>query len=494
MAAAAASAASGAAAELARELNSAAAKARELAAQVARLAAAAFKAAAAQLKQAESWQARADAAWQQASADASRALSDENPLNIFNGGYHPIQGAELGAEALKETAVAGYDEIRAGIAFAAWAADEMGAFVLQFASDMASAAATVAAALARGAASASALAARVAAAAERNAQSMAAYAAEESAIASRDTADAEALSRAYAAQQARILAARLAALRAAAERALKRAAARIARAAKKAATIVKKAAVAVGKAAYKYSGAQSVVSCATHPNLSSCVQAAVAVAGAALTVATGGAGAAVDVGLDAAVEATADVAVDAGETAAETGAEDGAADAAEGGASMGEKLGTFAKNAFSAKQMAIGSGFGVVGNTANGYIAGERGWRLAETATVGAATGAFSNTTLGDGFVRAMGVGAVTGTVNGIGSQMVYNQSINPAKIGAAGWGGIVADGLLGAGESAAATGIGKGIGGEDPSVANAMGGFAGLNAGVLCGAIDSAYSKESDC
>jgi hypothetical protein len=78
----------------------------------------------------------------------------------------------------------------------------------------------------------------------------------------------------------------------------------------------------VGKAAYKYSGAQSVVSCVTNPTLSSCIQAAVAVAGAVLTVATGGAGAAVDVGLDAAADAATDVAVDAGEDAAESAAED----------------------------------------------------------------------------------------------------------------------------------------------------------------------------
>jgi hypothetical protein len=241
-------------------------------------------------------------------------------MNLFSG-FNPVAAAEYGAEALKEAGIAGYDEIRAGIAFADWGVMEIAAFGLQLASDLASAAATVAAQLARGAAAAAALAARVAAAAERNAQSLAAYAAAEAAIASRDTADAEALSRAYAAQEARILRARLAALKAAAERAAKRAAARVARAVKKAASVVKKAAVVVGKAVYKYSGAQAVVSCATNPNLSSCVQAAVAVAGAVLTVATGGAGAAVDVGLEAAVDAGTDVAVDAAEDGAETAAE-----------------------------------------------------------------------------------------------------------------------------------------------------------------------------
>jgi hypothetical protein len=47
---------------------------------------------------------------------------------------------------------------------------------------------------------------------------------------------------------------------------------------KKAAKVVGRAAVAVAKAACKYSGAQDVVSCVTHPLLSSCVKAAVTVA------------------------------------------------------------------------------------------------------------------------------------------------------------------------------------------------------------------------
>jgi hypothetical protein len=92
--------------------------------------------------------------------------------------------------------------------------------------------------------------------------------------------------------------------------------------------VVKRVAVAAGKAIYKASGAQSVVSCVTDPTLSSCVQAAVAVGGAALTVATGGAGAAVDVAADAAVDATTDVAVDAAaEGASETAAEGAGAEA-----------------------------------------------------------------------------------------------------------------------------------------------------------------------
>jgi hypothetical protein len=162
---------------------------------------------------------------------------------------------------------------------------------------------------------------------------MAAYSAEESEIASRDEANAEGLSEAYAAQVAR----ELAAARAAAERAAKEAAARVARAAKRAATVVKRVAVAAGKAVYKASGIQSIVSCVTDPSLASCVQAAVAVVGVALTVATGGAGAAVDVGLDAAADAATDVAVDAAEGASETAAEDagaGAEAATCGGASF----------------------------------------------------------------------------------------------------------------------------------------------------------------
>jgi RHS repeat-associated protein len=316
-AAAGAEAAASTAAAVARGLNDAAEKARELAAQTAKLAAAAFRAAAAEMQQVASWQARADDAWEQAREDGAKALSDENPANIFNGGYHPIEGAELGYDALKETAIAGYDEIRAGAAFVTWLGEEMTAFTLSFASDIDSALATMATDAAKGAAEASVLAGHAAAAAESTAQYLAGVAAEEARTASWYEADANSLAGAYAAQVARALAA----ARAAAERAARAAAARVARAAKKAATVVKKAAVTVAKAAYKYSGAQSVVSCATDPTLSSCVQAAVAVAGAALTVATGGAGAAVDVGLDAAVDATTDVAVDAAEDTTEDAVE-----------------------------------------------------------------------------------------------------------------------------------------------------------------------------
>jgi RHS repeat-associated protein len=309
-AAVAASGAADAAAQLARDLNAAAAKAAELAAQAARLAAAAFSAAAAELKQAESWQAKADQAWSQAAADAQKALHPS--WEFWN-------NIDYGAEAAKEAGIALYDEGRAGAALLTWAGMEMTAFALEFASDMASAASTLATDLAKGAAAASEIAARVAATAERTAQSLAAYAAEESEAAARDTATAESLAAAYAAQLARALAA----ARAAAERAIKEAAAHVTRALKKAATVVRQAVVTAAKAAYKYSGAQSVVSCVTNPTLSSCVQAAVAVAGAALTVASFGAGAAVDVGVDAAIDATTDVAADAAEDAGETAAEDG---------------------------------------------------------------------------------------------------------------------------------------------------------------------------
>ncbi len=58
--------------------------------------------------------------------------------------------------------------------------------------------------------------------------------------------------------------------------------------------------MAVAKAAYKYSGAQDVVSCVTHPQLSSCLKAALTVA---LVVGTGGEGEAEVAALDAAEQA-----------------------------------------------------------------------------------------------------------------------------------------------------------------------------------------------
>jgi RHS repeat-associated protein len=306
--AAAAEVASDDAAQLARDLNAAAQKAAEVAAQAARLAAEAFAAAAAQMRQAESWQDKANDAWSQVDADLNAARTWE---------VWKIPG-DLAA-AGKETLVALYYQARAGAAFLTWAVDEMTAFSLQLGSDLATAASQLAAALAKGAAGAASLAARIASSAERTAQQLAAYSAEESEIASRDEADAEALAEAYAEQVAR----ELAAARAAAERAAAEAAARVARAAKTAATAVKRVAVTAGKAVYKASGIQSIVSCVTDPSLASCVQAAVAVIGVALTVATGGAGAVLDVGLDAAADAATDVAVDTAADATEDVTEEG---------------------------------------------------------------------------------------------------------------------------------------------------------------------------
>jgi RHS repeat-associated protein len=309
--------ASGAAA-LARMLNSAAAKAAALAAKTAQLAAAAFSDAAAMMKQAESWQDKANAAWSQAAADAAKAATWEVwkiPGDLY--------------DAAKETAVALYDEGHALAAFTAWATLEVSAFGLQMAADAESAAAKVAAALAKGAADASVIADRVADEAEHTAEELAAYASQEEAIAARYQAEAISLAAAYAAQVRRELAA--AAL--AAARKLKEAAERAAQVVTRAAKAVAHAAVVVAKAAYKYSGAQSVVSCVTNPTLSSCVQAAITVAGVALTIATGGAGAAVDVGLDAAEDAATDAAEDAGTEAAEDG-EDTADSCLVGGSSF----------------------------------------------------------------------------------------------------------------------------------------------------------------
>jgi hypothetical protein len=63
---------------------------------------------------------------------------------------------------------------------------------------------------------------------------------------------------------------------------------------------VRRAAVAVAKAAYKYSGAQDVVSCVTHPSLAGCAKAALTVA---LTVGTAGEGEVAEIGLNAAEHA-----------------------------------------------------------------------------------------------------------------------------------------------------------------------------------------------
>jgi hypothetical protein len=63
-----------------------------------------------------------------------------------------------------------------------------------------------------------------------------------------------------------------------------------------------------------------------------------------------------------------------------------------------------------------------------------------------------------------MGIGAVTGFANGVGSQF-----INQGKI--AGWsgvGGLVADTVLGAGENAAGTGI-QNASGDNLTLGNAL-------------------------
>jgi hypothetical protein len=95
---------------------------------------------------------------------------------------------------------------------------------------------------------------------------------------------------------------------------------------KRAAKAVGRAAVAVAKAAYKYSGAQDVVSCVTHPSLAGCAKAALTVA---LTVGTAGEGEAVEVGLNVAEHAGEDVAENAGEHVAEEGVGDSLKDAVE---------------------------------------------------------------------------------------------------------------------------------------------------------------------
>ncbi|MCW2932283.1 MAG: hypothetical protein JWM19_3245, partial [Actinomycetia bacterium] len=284
---------------LARTLNSAAQKAQELAAQAAQLAARAFAAAARQLTVATSWQDKANAAW------ASARWHTANSLDIFN----PVGDAANVWDAAKETGIALYDEARAGAAIITWGILEIAAEGAQLASDALHEASQVLAAAARGAAAAAVIATGAADAAERYARSMAAQAAADEAIASQDVAEAESLASAYYAQEQR----RLAALRAAAERAVKRAAERAARAVKTAAKVVARVAVKAAKVAYKVSGAQSIVSCATNPTLSSCLQAAAAVAMIAATVATGGAAGAADVAAEGAIAATEDVAVDATE-------------------------------------------------------------------------------------------------------------------------------------------------------------------------------------
>lgn len=116
----------------------------------------------------------------------------------------------------------------------------------------------------------------------------------QAAIAAHDDALAARLAAGYAKQAVRKLA---------------KAARAVARVLKNAAKMAGRAAVTVAKAAYKYSGAQDVVSCVTHPQLSSCVKAALTVA---LVVATAGEGEAEVAAIDAAEQAGTDVLLDTG--------------------------------------------------------------------------------------------------------------------------------------------------------------------------------------
>ncbi len=456
---------------LARTLNAAAQKFAMLAARAAEVAAAAFARAAAMMAEAESWQQKADAAW----ASARQHLHASFGLN-------PFSNAANGYDAGKETVIATYDEGRAGAAFLAAGALEVAAEGLQLISDGLQTAARVAAAMARGAAIAAALATRVADAAEQAARRLAAYAAAEAAIASRDQAEAESLTAAYAAQEAR----QLAALRAAAARALKRAAARVYRAVKKAAKVVAHAAVAVGKFAYKVSGAQAVVSCVTHPNLSSCLVAAAAVAVLITTVVTAGATAEAEVAVDAAADAAAEGADAAAEGGVDAAAGGGAASGSE---TAGESASNALKKVFSLKQLGIGALSGGVSNAASGYEQNERGTRLWETIAVGVVTGAASNLNVPGRILGSAIAGGVAGGINGVGSQMAYKQSFSLGKV-SPGW--ALVDAGLGAGENAAGTWI-QSQANNNLTLGNSMSGFAGANASVLCGGVDRSTWRPAD-
>ena len=177
------------------------------------------------------------------------------------------------------------------------------ALALQIASDVAHAAAKTAALLAKGADKAAQIAGKVADAAGRTAQTLEAVAARDSAAASSADSAFKSLAAAYARQEAH----KLAKIAKATVRALKKAGHAVARAAK-----------AVAKAACKYSGAQDVVGCVTHPSLAGCAKAALTVA---LTVGTAGEGEIAEIGLNAAEHA--------GEDLAEEGVGNAVKDAAE---------------------------------------------------------------------------------------------------------------------------------------------------------------------
>jgi RHS repeat-associated protein len=256
-----ASAAAHSAAALARLLNSAAARARELAAKAAQLAAAAFRKASAELAAAVAWQDLADAQWAAAKADLEKAKTWE---------VWKIPGDLRAAAAA--TAKALYYEGRAGLAYVAYRALEAAGFALRSAADTLDGLAKAAQLAASGAAKASDVAARLADSSARTAQTLAAVAAQQEAIAAQDDSVLAGLTAAYGRELA--------------HKAVKIAGA-VVRVLKKAAKVIRRVAVTAAKDAYKDSGAQDVVSCVTHPHLSSCLKAALTVA---LVVATAGEG------------------------------------------------------------------------------------------------------------------------------------------------------------------------------------------------------------
>ena len=217
-------------------------------------------------------------------------------------------------DAGKAAAAGAVDEARAVAAFAEYAALEAKALALQIASDVAHAAAKTAALAAKGADKAAQIAGKVADAAGRTAQTLEAVAARDSAQASSADSAFKSLAAAYARQEAH----KLAKIAKATVRALKKAGHAVARAAK-----------AVAKAACKYSGAQDVVGCVTHPSLAGCAKAALTVA---LTVGTAGEGEIAEIGLNAAEHAGEDIAENAGTHAAEEAGGDAAVGSGTGGA------------------------------------------------------------------------------------------------------------------------------------------------------------------
>jgi YD repeat-containing protein len=173
-----------------------------------------------------------------------------------------------------------------------------------------------------------------------------------------------------------------------------------------------------GASSYTYNGAgqmatdtdpagiQSIVSCVTNPNLASCVRAAVTVAGLALTIATGGAGAVVDAGVDAAADAATDAAADAATDAATDSAADATEDVTdtEGGGGLKETAGDVWNKIQPAGtnrpglQLGLGAASGGIGNLADGSVSGKRGRTLVEDTAWGAVTGAAGN--LGGGTLK----------------------------------------------------------------------------------------------